>query len=443
MRFGRPAAVTALWANQDHLDLFAVNAGGAVATIWWESSGYRPEGWALTHPETHFLPGTTVTALWANEDHLDLFAVDDQGVVRTIWWDKNEPSGYDPAGWLMIHPESKSVPGGHVTALWANDNHLDLYVVTTDQAVSSIWWEKDQGYRSDGWFGISSERDFAPGAKVAAIWVPVADVKHLDLFTIDANGVPKSIWWDAGAGGYSVAGWFAITGTPGVTFNGGAFVEAVWISSQELLLTACDITGTVRGANWTKDANWTGWFVMGTKQFACVPGAPAMTLVSPDPNHVDVFAVDPNGGVNSTFYRFWVNDTYVATGEGSGPFLERTPAVLAIQGFIPEIFSDNGDSDIDRFAAKQSYWNDWLATGLPVFWDVSPGYDAHLVFPKSVTYGNSASWRTYIEESWQQRFSGMVYNTWNGYTEGYAAMRSLEFADTVSNWAKLLFGAAR
>jgi hypothetical protein len=37
----------------------------------------------------------------------------------------------------------------------------------------------------------------------------------------------------------------------------------------------------------------------------------------------------------------------------------------------------------------------------------------------------------------------MVYNTWNGYTEGYAAMPSLEFGDIISNWAKQLFSLAK
>jgi hypothetical protein len=462
MRFDPPAAISALWAPGDdtpHLDLFAVNADGLVATIWWEPDGYRSDGWILIDPSIHFQPGAQVAAVWANNDHLDLFAIDADGIVRTTWWDKSAPSGYSPDGWMAIHPEAKSVAGGHVTAVWANSDHLDLFIVTADFFVCTIWWDRDQGYRPEGWVSIGPDHNFFPGAKVSALWAPRADFQHLDLFTTDRNGLVSSIWWDSQSGGYRPEGWFTLSlpglsSPPGtsVEFPPGAYISAIWAygptdpPNPELFLFACSTTGTVLvadwGQRWTPDQGlvWINWLPVGPT-FQAVPGSKISAVVSPDPNHIDLFATDPNGGVHSTYYRFIVKDTYVANAGSAGPWLEKTPAVLAIQGFIPEIYAD-ASSDDDRFQQKNNYWSSWLATGLPVFWDVSPGYDAHVVFPGVTPWGNDASWRIYIQESWSDSFRGMVYNTWNGYTEGYCAMATLEYGDIPANWAQTLFQKA-
>jgi hypothetical protein len=440
MHFGGPGPVAAVWANENHLDLFAVNSDGIVATIWWEPSGYNPDGWYLIDPNTRFQMGTPISAIWANEDHLDLFAIDADGIIRTTYWDKSEPGGYRAGGWIMIHPETRSVAGGIVTPLWASVNHLDLFAVTADRGVSTIWWDSAEpaGYKPAGWVPIAAQRQFQPGAKVAALFSPKLDVQHLDLFTVDVNGVVNSTWseWP---GVFQPEGWFQITGQE-VTKPGGFPITASCISDKELLLLVSASDGTVAGANWLADPGWRSWFPI-RGEFKGTPGAAVTAVLSPDPNHLDVFTTDPNGTVHSSYYRFNVNDTCVATAGSVGTQLEKIPAVLAIQGFIPEVFSD-GD-DIDRFEAKASYWSDWRSCGLPVFWDVSPGYDAHIVFPGSEKYGNNAQWRIYIQESWDNGFQGMVYNTWNGYTEGYAAMSSLEYGDMISNWVPSLFTRAK
>jgi hypothetical protein len=439
MQFSGPGAMAAVWANENHLDLFAVNRDQMVATISWEPTGYRADGWLLIDPNTQFQAGTPVTAIWANEDHLDLFAVGADGIIRTIFWDKSEPAGYRAGGWITLHPETRSVAGGHVTALWGNKDHLDLFVVTADEAVSTLWWDRSEsaGYNPAGWLPIGDERRFKPGAKVAALWAPREDVQHLDLFTVDATGIVSSIWWDSDPGTYRPEGWFTIPGQVPVALQAGSEISASWISDQELLLLLSAADGTVSGANWIAKPGWQGWFSIRSEELKAFPGAAITAVLSPDPNQLDVFTTDPNGTVHSTYYRFNVNDTFVATAGSAGQWLEQTPSVLAIQGFIPEVYS--GGDDNDRFDAKASYWNNWRSSGLPVFWDVEPGYDGHLVFPGSKTWGNNATWRIFVQESWEESFCGMVYNTWNGYTEGYAAVRTLEYGDIVANWVWTLF----
>src|SRR6476659_1864864 len=42
--------------------------------------------WCVTRPEVKMQPGSTVTALWHGDDHLDLFATGTDGAVWSTWW---------------------------------------------------------------------------------------------------------------------------------------------------------------------------------------------------------------------------------------------------------------------------------------------------------------------------------------------------------------------
>jgi hypothetical protein len=74
--------------------------------------------------------------------------------------------------------------------------------------------------------------------------------------------------------------------------------------------------------------------------------------------------------------------------------------------------------------------------------DISPGYDAHLVFPAApIIYGNTSSWRNELTQLLQSQgeSKGIIFNTWNGYTEGYAAVPTLEYGDATFLWLQSLF----
>jgi len=88
--------------------------------------------------------------------------------------------------------------------------------------------------------------------------------------------------------------------------------------------------------------------------------------------------------------------------------------MLAVEGYIPEIWL-GGSGNNERLDHKADYWWQWLRQDVPVMMDVSPGYDAHIVFPSSSFYGYTTKWRSGIWERWSPTFCGIVYNAWNGY----------------------------
>ncbi len=168
---------------------------------------------------------------------------------------------------------------------------------------------------------------------------------------------------------------------------------------------------------------------------------------------------------------------YVASPATAGPLLEQQPSVLGVSGFESEVFSgkvingppcddedwsrcqphDNNRDNLENMLKwKQAAVCDWLATHLPVFLDVSNGFDGRYVWRKtgagywgdnmdytddrwrnwvSQLKGNGASLATLTEGMRVlPAVKGITVDTWNGYTEGYAAAPSQEHGGTVYNW---------
>jgi hypothetical protein len=120
----------------------------------------------------------------------------------------------------------------------------------------------------------------------------------------------------------------------------------------------------------------------------------------------------------------------------TGHLLAQQSAVLAIQPFNPEVFTGRcligEDCDAvsgserleDLLTWKENFVSGWVSTGIPVILDVSPGYDARIVFPGAPRYGNNDQWRDGQARLLSLDVRGITANTWNGYTEGYAIVPS-------------------
>jgi hypothetical protein len=121
--------------------------------------------------------------------------------------------------------------------------------------------------------------------------------------------------------------------------------------------------------------------------------------------------------------------------EKTGLALLNTDAILGIQSFIPEIWVAGWPDDGQLIAWKRDFSRRWSDSGIPFLMDISPGYDASIVFPNSARYGFTAAWRdelTAMVMDFGQE--GLAFNSWNGYTEGMAAVPTHEHGDTFYRW---------
>jgi hypothetical protein len=128
--------------------------------------------------------------------------------------------------------------------------------------------------------------------------------------------------------------------------------------------------------------------------------------------------------------------------EETGPDLVMTNSMIGIQSFIPEIWIDAGDLNT-LINWKRDFSQRWYRTGLTFIMDVSSGYDARVVFPRSKTYGFNSQWQeAQTQMAIDFGLSGIVFNSWNGYTEGMVAVpmqRKFDPAccgDSWYNWLK-------
>jgi len=131
--------------------------------------------------------------------------------------------------------------------------------------------------------------------------------------------------------------------------------------------------------------------------------------------------------------------TFKATASGTAAYLTEQSSIVAIQCFIPEIWTGMDDEN-DLINWKNIYHAGWVSTEIPFIHDISPGYDAHIVFPSSPEYGNNELWRNLQTQSINE-FNNLAitFNTWNGFTEGFAAMPTVQYGDDTYMWLCSLF----
>ncbi len=130
----------------------------------------------------------------------------------------------------------------------------------------------------------------------------------------------------------------------------------------------------------------------------------------------------------------FVAGSFKASADVTGPLLAQSASVLAVQCFIPEIHSGITTGEADLWLWKAGFSGGWIDSGIPFILDVSPGYDAHVVFPGSPVWGNNRLWRDYQTVlALLADADGITFNSWNGYTEGMAAMETAQYGAAAYN----------
>ena len=186
-------AVTAVWRNPSHLDLFATGVDGRVMSIVWEPPQNQNSGWQAWFPIGSATgiaaPSQPVTAVWRNPNHLDLFMTDKNGRVMSTYFDNN---AWQP-GWFPIAVATgQAAPGQPVTAVWRNPNHLDLFMTDKNGRVMSTYF--DNNAWQPGWFAVAPATGAAtPGQPVTAVW---SNANHLDLFSAAPDGRVLSTYFE-------------------------------------------------------------------------------------------------------------------------------------------------------------------------------------------------------------------------------------------------------
>ena len=201
----------------------------------------------------------------------------------STWWDVR--GGW--AAWFQLG-NGVAANGATVTALARYPFHLDLFTVGTDNRVYSIWWDERTGW--SGWFplpGITAR----PDSTVTAV---ARYPDHLDLFTTASDGRIMSTWWDA-RGGWA-SGWFQISGGSrprGPRSRPSSGTPTTWTCSSSGPTTASTAPGGT-----TRPAGRRGSTSPAGRRSRAARSPPSTRVTE----HLDVFAVGPDGLVRSAWW---------------------------------------------------------------------------------------------------------------------------------------------
>ncbi|WP_394832527.1 hypothetical protein LVJ94_39095 [Pendulispora rubella] len=118
------------------------------------------------------------------------------------------------------------------------------------------------------------------------------------------------------------------------------------------------------------------------------------------------------------------------------------------------VYANENDVVMKRIAdEKKAALSSWVASGVPVHLDVSPGYDATKVFGQphldcskpweiNVMFGDTGRTSSPVFDRWRNAQSefkghgikGIMFNSWNGYTEGMVAEDTIEHGSVERRW---------
>lgn len=247
--------------------------------------------------------GAAVTAVSRDAARLDAFVVDTSGRTLTAATDDNFDHG-PWRGWWEIQG-GRAKPGAPIACVNRGPNRLDVFVVGTDGGIYTAAWDQNVANGAwRGWWRIGNVT--APqGSRIAAV---SRSPDHLDIFVVDTNGNVMSAAWQTGDTQWR--GWWHIQQGKA---KAGAYISAVARSSQKLDIFVVGTDGGIYTAAWdaaVSNGAWRGWWRVAGG--SAPQGAP-VTVVSRDPNKLDVFVVGNDGRI---YTAAW--DAAVANGAWRG-----------------------------------------------------------------------------------------------------------------------------
>jgi len=335
-RVRTPISVVARYP--EHLDVFAVANNGRTMSNWWDQS----TGWAgFFHVQGGFAApggsGSPVTSISRFSGHLDLFTVGTDNRVYSCWWDVT--SGWHP--WFPVGT-LQCRPGSTVNVVSRYTNHLDLFTTASDGRVMSTWWHEGGGWAN--WFHVMSGVA-ANGATVTAF---ARYGSHLDVFTVGTDNRVWSCWWDDRSGWRA---WFPIGGQ---VCRSDSTVTAVarFPDQIDLFTTASD--GKIMSTWWNVRGGWAGWFQVSGG--VASPGSP-VTAIARYTGHLDLFVIGTDNRIDSTWWHEgsgWANWFNVSGGVG-----QPGGQVAAISRFADHI-------DLFTVGSNGVVYSTW--------WDVNGGW---------------------------------------------------------------------
>lgn len=123
-----------------------------------------------------------------------------------------------------------------------------------------------------------------------------------------------------------------------------------------------------------------------------------------------------------------------------GPVPEALKNTQSLLGINPFNITTDGNTDQERLEWAEKIAKPWEEAGFPFMFPAIPGFDDHLVRPPGTIYGFTPQWSEQMENlAKKYQIAGITLDIWNGFTEGYVFVPTVERGYEDYNLAKRLF----
>jgi Astacin (Peptidase family M12A) len=269
--------IAALTRNDDHMELWVVDQNGVVRAAPFFNGTWHTWFWLFgrTFPQRGHL-----AAVHRRENHMELWGVGTDGLLHGIWFD-----GATWQKWYTLGaPNAGGLPPGAPLAAWSrNENHLEVWVIGNDGLLHGIWFD---GNTWQSWYTLGG-RTFAQGAHLAVLG---RDGNHMETWAVGTDGVLYGIWFNG-----SWQPWYSLPGPP---LQSGAGVAAVSRDSGHMEVWSIGGDDRLYGV-WWSTGGWQPWYSLPGPSFQ--PGAPLAAL-SRASDHMEVWAVDDASQLRGVYF---------------------------------------------------------------------------------------------------------------------------------------------
>jgi Astacin (Peptidase family M12A) len=303
--------IAALRRNSNHMELWVVGDDSVVRGAWFDGAWQTwYQFFGRTFPQRGHL-----AALGRHSGHMELFGIGTDAQLHGIWWDGQWHEWYTlgaPAIPGLPPGTSALTPGAPLAVRSRFNDHMEVWIVGADRQVHGIWWD---GSTWQGWYTLAGAL-FPPGAPLA---VHTRNDDHMEIWGIDETGTLRGNWWDG-----SWHSWYALP-TPVASFNlrPGGHLAVLGRNDDHMEIWSIGGDDRLHGIWW--DGNWQNWYTLnGPVSFP--PGAPLVALSRND-DHMEVWAVTDSDRLQGIWWDGNWQSWYVVD---PMPVLRGTPlAVLS------------------------------------------------------------------------------------------------------------------
>jgi hypothetical protein len=278
----------------DHVDVFYVGQTAEIESAWWDTA--NPSGaWSNTFPVTppDLSAATAIAAVSRSPDNVELFYVDENETLKTTGWDRVvQPSSWSPA--KAITNANAVLDKGPIATVARNPDHIDVFFLDPTHAVATTWWERTSP--APPWaqpFRITNEGAARTDSPLAAV---SCTPSRVDLFFISPAGAVMTTSWDWTTGGEAWTDPRPITADAAA--RPGSQLAAVAPNSDRIHVFFINSTGRVRMATRSRVTGWSRDITV--SGFRPVRSDSPLAAVAPHVNRVDFFYLKSTGMLMST-----------------------------------------------------------------------------------------------------------------------------------------------